>query len=101
MGEGLAFPYANLDSTPCRRTGSCNVNGARCYVNEHIVTLGSHKYMIAIAALGLADKQELKTDIEIVQVDRLIEEVLKISDMVSSSLSTSLPEYSPLLAMAL
>lgn len=57
--------------------------------------------MIAIAALGLADKQELKTDIEIVQVDRLIEEVLKISDMVSSSLSTSLPEYSPLLAMAL
>lgn len=85
MGEGLAFPYAELDSTTMEGTGLCLVQGKECFVEEQVITLGNSKYMVAIAALGLAGKGALvglagkgalATEIEVISVDIFVAQVL-------------------------
>lgn len=76
MGEGLAFPYAELDSTTIEGTGLCLVQGKECFVEEQVITLGNSKYMVAIAALGLAGKEALATEIEVISVDIFVAQVL-------------------------
>lgn len=76
MGEGLAFPYAELDSTTIEETGLCLVQGTKCFVEEQVITLGTSKYMVAIAALELAGKEALTSMIEVVSVDTFVAQVL-------------------------
>lgn len=75
LGEGLSFPYAELDSTPLREHGICDVRGTPCSVTEMRCQQGTAKYMIAMAALGLSDPKNMPKELETIAVSQLVEEV--------------------------
>lgn len=77
FGEGLAFPYAELDSVRLRQEGGCIVRGIKCVANQFIQSMGSSKYMICIAGLSVAESA-LPGDIEFLPINELIKEVLTV-----------------------
>lgn len=78
-GEGLSFPYAELDSTSIRQAGGNSlVQGKLCALSEIVCNLGSHKYMVCIAALQPEPDTALPAAIKVLPIQQLVKDMLAL-----------------------
>ena len=84
LGEGLSFPFDELDVSPLRAeegTSSLDVRASKCTIKKIELGEGEEgRYIIAIAVLGSQSHDIQDVEVEMVNVERLVEEVLIAAD---------------------
>jgi phosphopantetheinyl transferase (holo-ACP synthase) len=80
IGEGLAFNYAELDSTIVRSGGNCTIRGAPCSARELSIHAGGAEYMVCVAVLGGRDVGDVPAEVEMISVERLVADILALSE---------------------
>lgn len=74
LGQGLSFPYVDIDSTAIHRRDTYVIQGRQCRSKEFTCLLGSRKYLIGVACLELnATACALPSDVDVLPVEALLE----------------------------